>query len=108
MKRNALTPSERETLFFSLLRQVLQGEITEGELVRVLRRRVLGVSQSKYAALVGVSRSVLSMMERNEGTVSTSIREAILRPLGLHTCPWPIRKDHQKALLSPFEKKSTL
>lgn len=74
---------EREARLLALVRQLLAGEISEGRLLRTLRREVLGLSQDEYARLVGVSRRTLSDMEGDKGNVSVAVMNRVYRPLGL-------------------------
>ncbi|MDI5934421.1 helix-turn-helix transcriptional regulator [Halomonas kalidii] len=83
MKRREHTPDEREARLVSLTRQLLAGEISEGRLLRTLRREVLGLSQEDYARLVGVSRRTLSDMEGDKGNISLAVMNRVYRPLGL-------------------------
>ncbi|MBV8647116.1 MAG: hypothetical protein JOZ06_06885, partial [Paludibacterium sp.] len=54
-----LSPIERENVLADLLNQLLSGSISEGKLLRTLRKDVLGLSQDRYAQLVGISRRTL-------------------------------------------------
>lgn len=83
MKRRELMPDEREARLVALTRQLFAGEISEGRLLRTLRREVLGLSQEDYAHLVGVSRRTLSDMEGDKGNVSLAVMNRVYRPLGL-------------------------
>ncbi|TFH86581.1 helix-turn-helix domain-containing protein [Billgrantia azerbaijanica] len=83
MKPRHLDATEREERLIALTRQLWQGEITEGVLLRTLRREVLRLSQDEYAGLVGVSRRTLSDMERDKGNVSIEVMNRAFRPLGL-------------------------
>lgn len=78
-----LTPAEREALLLQLLQQLLGGQISEGQLLRTLRKEVLGLSQDGYAALVGISRRTLSDIERDTGSPSITLLNAVFKPLGL-------------------------
>ncbi|EWG99632.1 hypothetical protein [Halomonas sp. BC04] len=52
MKRRNLTPDEREEKLVEATRRLLAGEISEGDVLRILRRDVLGLNQNDYAELV--------------------------------------------------------
>lgn len=80
---NKPSPAERETLLIALLTQLFTGEITEGKLLRTLRKELLNMSQTEYAALVGVSRRTLSDIERDTGSPSLTVLNAIFKPFGL-------------------------
>ena len=49
---NKPSPAEREALLISLLTRLFDGTITEGELLRTLRKDLLNMSQTEYANLV--------------------------------------------------------
>lgn len=83
MKPRKLTADERETALMTLLRQFIQGNLTEGQLLRTLRREVLSLSQGDYADLVGISRRTLSDIERDTGNASLATMNRVFRPLGL-------------------------
>ncbi len=67
----------------ALLGQFYAGELTEGKLLRALRRDVLGLSQDRYATLVGISRRTLSDLEGDKGNATLEVINRAFRPLGL-------------------------
>ncbi|MFG6160494.1 helix-turn-helix transcriptional regulator [Halomonas sp. 1390] len=83
MKRDAMTPEAREAALLEQLHRLMRGELSEGQVLRHLRREVLGMSQGDYAALVGISRRTLSDIERDAGNASMASMERVFRPLGL-------------------------
>ncbi|PSJ48376.1 helix-turn-helix transcriptional regulator [Zobellella taiwanensis] len=80
---NKPSPAEREALLISLLTRLFDGTITEGELLRTLRKDLLNMSQTEYASLVGVSRRTLSDIERNVGSPTLAVVNAVFKPFGL-------------------------
>jgi len=94
-----LTPDEREALLLKLLRQLFHDEITEGTLLRTLRKQVLGMSQEEYADLVGVSRRTLSDIERNAGSPSLPVLNRVFRPFGLRAGLLPRNATFMQKLL---------
>ena len=78
-----LSPDEREALLIDLLLSLQQGKLTEGGLLRRLRKDILGMNQDEYAALVKVSRRTLSDIERDSGSRSLQVLDRVFRPLGL-------------------------
>ncbi|MBV1788329.1 helix-turn-helix domain-containing protein [Marinobacterium sp. D7] len=78
-----LTGQEREALLRKLLLQLYSGEISEGAMLRQLRKEVLGLTQERYAALVGISRRTLSEIERDKAQLTLSVYSAVFKPLGL-------------------------
>ncbi len=83
IRMKPLSGDEREALLITLLRAVQREELTEGELLRRLRKDVLDMSQDQYAALVKVSRRTLSDIERDAGNPSLPVLKRVFRPLGL-------------------------
>ncbi len=78
-----LTPQEREALLVTSLQKILDGELSEGKVLRQLRKEVLGMSQDQYAALVGVSRRTLSDIENDTGSQSIAVINSVFKPFGL-------------------------
>ena len=78
-------PQDRQPILIDLYLQYLKQEITTGELLKYLRKNVLGMSQEQYANFVGISRRTLSDIELNKGSLSQSIMDKVLKPLGLQT-----------------------
>ena len=76
-------PQDRQQILIDLYLQYLKREITTGELLKYLRKKVLGMSQEQYANFVGISRRTLSDIELNKGSLSQSIMDKVLKPLGL-------------------------
>lgn len=99
MKRETMTAAEREALLLSLLRRLYAEELSEGQLLRALRRQVLGLSQDDYARLVGVSRRTLSDIERDVASTSLSVLNRVFKPLGLRAGVMP----RQAALLQKLQ-----
>ena len=76
-------PQDRQQILIDLYLQYLKQEITTGELLKYLRKNVLGMSQEQYANFVGISRRTLSDIELNKGSLSQTIMDKVLKPLGL-------------------------
>ena len=66
-----------------MLNQLYAGAITEGELLKRVRRDVLNMSQTKHAELSGVSRRTISAFEQNSLPLSLSAYRALFKPIGL-------------------------
>jgi len=79
----SLSPQEREALLLQLLLQLAREEITQGELLRILRKRILHMNQEQYATLANVSRRTLSDIERDRGNQSLPVLTSVFKPLGL-------------------------
>lgn len=83
MSRAAGPTDDREAQLVRLLGELYTGTLTEGELLRRLRRDVLGLTQERYASLAGISRRTLSDLEGDKGNVTLGMMTRAFRPLGL-------------------------
>lgn len=79
----SLNTDQRQALLIELLRQHLQGELTQGEVLQQLRKQVLGFTQTRYAELVGVSRRTLTDIEQNKGSQTQSVINKVFKPFGI-------------------------
>ncbi|MFC0268049.1 helix-turn-helix transcriptional regulator [Kushneria aurantia] len=95
-----LSPQQRETLLFELLDQLFDEQITPGQLLKRLRREVLSMNQTEYAALASISRRTLSAIEtdRNQHTLDTFNRA--FRPFGLSIGLLPRDRHMRRKLLT--------
>jgi transcriptional regulator with XRE-family HTH domain len=87
----------------ALLERFYAGELTDGQLLRALRRDVLGLSQTRYAALVGISRRTLSDLEGDKGNVTLEVMNRVFRPLGLEVSLLPRKRVLLEQALTPTE-----
>lgn len=78
-----LNPLEREAFLRNCLQELLRGETSEGKILTRLRKKILGMNQSDYAVLVGLSRRTLSDIENDTGDQSLSVINAAFKPFGL-------------------------
>ncbi|TVQ73826.1 MAG: XRE family transcriptional regulator [Oceanospirillales bacterium] len=74
---------DREAALINALKQLYQGEMTEGALLRHLRKDILGLTQEQYASLVGISRRTLSDIELDRAQLTLSVMSKVYKPLGL-------------------------
>lgn len=72
-----------EQVLANLLNQLYNGELTEGELLREVRKEVLRLSQTEYAKLTGVSRRTISAFEQNKVSLSLTAYRLLFKPMGL-------------------------
>lgn len=92
---------DREAALVALLKSFYAGDLTEGQLLRALRRDVLGLNQSCYATLVGISRRTLSDIEGDKSNVTLEVKNRVYRPLGLEVSLLPRKRALlEQALLS--------
>lgn len=96
-------PADREAALVGLLREFYTGALTEGQLLRALRRDVLGLSQARYAELVGISRRTLSDLEGDKGNVTLAVMDRVFKPLGLQVGLLPRQRRLLDQALAPTE-----
>jgi transcriptional regulator with XRE-family HTH domain len=77
------TWDRREAHLVASLRRFYKGELSEGRLLRTLRKDALGLTQQRYADLAGISRRTLSDLEGDKGNVTVEVMTRAFRPLGL-------------------------
>lgn len=80
--KTTLSPQQRDQYRALILRQLWQGEITQGQALRRLRVEMLGLKQAQFAKLVGISLPSLSNLENDRATSTTLINKAF-KPFGL-------------------------
>ncbi|MCE7576637.1 helix-turn-helix domain-containing protein [Aliivibrio fischeri] len=83
--KKALLPkaNERNRVVNQIVKQLLFGELTQGQALKELRINVLGLKQDIYAKLVDVSRKTLSDIENDRGNYKTDILDKVFKPFGL-------------------------
>lgn len=96
-------PIDREAALVALLKRFYSGDLSDGQLLRALRRDVLGLSQTRYATLVGISRRTLSDLEGDKGNVTLEVKNRVFRPLGLEVSLLPRQRRLLAQVLGPFE-----
>ncbi len=92
---------DREAALVLLLQRYYAGELTDGQLLRALRREVLGLSQTRYSELVGISRRTLSDLEGDKGNVTLEVKSRVFRPLGLEVSLLPRKRSLLAQALEP-------
>lgn len=99
MRMKKLSIEEREELLRELLVKLHRGVIHEGDLLRKLRKEMLGMDQEGYASLIGISRRTLSAIERNTATPSMKTVDQVFRPFGLKMRLTPLNLGLQKQVV---------
>jgi len=107
MKQN-LTADQRESIALSCLSLALKGQLSEGKLIAQLRRQLLGMNQSEFAELTGVSRRVLSDIENDRGTATAATLNAVLEPFGLRLGILPTSLSLTQQLFESFNAETGL
>lgn len=89
--RAPLSPVKRSEAEKALQEQLQNNEVSIGEAVRRIRKEWLGISQSSYARMVGVSATTLGLLERDDGRATMETLQRVLKPLGYRLTIAPIR-----------------
>ncbi|MGC7890737.1 helix-turn-helix transcriptional regulator [Vibrio anguillarum] len=95
----AVSAAERKTEANKIIKQLLLGELTQGQALKNLRINILGLKQDVFARLVDVSRKTLSDIENDRGSYNTEILNKVFKPFGLKVGLLPSSPDTLKSLL---------
>lgn len=82
-RSDVLPATLRKTFIANVAAALLTGEVTQGEALRSLRMKVVGLKQAEYATLVGVSRRTVSDFENDSGVTKTDVINKLFKPFGL-------------------------
>ncbi len=66
------------------------GELSQGQLLKYLRKQFLGISQGEFAETVGVSRRTLTDIESDKGSPAQAIINKVFEPFGVQASLAPI------------------
>ena len=108
MKRAALSATEREDFLRQQLLQTLTGRISEGELLRRLRKGILGLNQSEFAKIAGIARRSLSDLENDRGPATSATLNAAFGIFGIRLGLLPMNAELTKLLFSDFQAEEEL
>ncbi|MCR9421350.1 helix-turn-helix transcriptional regulator [Vibrio sp. RM-69-4] len=95
----AVSAAERKTEANKIIKQLLLGELTQGQALKNLRINILGLKQDVFARLVDVSRKTLSDIDNDRGSYNTEILNKVFKPFGLKVGLLPSSPDALKSLL---------
>ncbi len=82
--QQVLSIEDRRAFIDKITLQVMQGELTPGAALKILRQQVLGLKQDSFSKMVGVSRRVISDVENNSGNYSLDKLNKLFSPFGMH------------------------
>jgi len=88
--KSTSTDEQKQNLLIDLLRQHILGELTQGQLLKYLRKQFLGISQSEFADKVGVSRRTLTDIELDKGSPAQAVINKVFEPFGVKSSLAPI------------------
>ncbi|MDM7862089.1 helix-turn-helix transcriptional regulator [Alteromonas sp. ASW11-36] len=83
MKSILQSATEREKLLLEGYRNFMLGKLTRGQLLRQLRKSVLGMNQTAFAQLAGVSRRSLTQIENDACDFSEETLNRVFKIFGL-------------------------
>ncbi|KZN13130.1 hypothetical protein OA79_13170 [Marinomonas sp. TW1] len=95
-----LTQDEQKIATQDVIKRLLMGDLSQGEALRELRVKVLGLRQEAYTELTGVSRKTLSEVENDKGNYTAEILNKMFKPFQLKVSLVPESSDDLKTLLS--------
>ena len=96
---------DRQQLLIDLYKKYLIGEITLGQLLSYLRKNVLGLTQEKYATMVGISRRTLTDIEQDKGQLTQVVLDKVFKPLGLKVGLVPIHEHVVRKVLQSSDNQ---
>lgn len=88
--KSILTEEQKQNLLIDLIRQHMLGELSQGQLLKYLRKHFLHMNQTEFASLVGVSRRTLTDIEQDKGSPAQSIINKVFEPFGVKSSLAPI------------------
>ncbi|MCL1044938.1 helix-turn-helix domain-containing protein [Shewanella electrodiphila] len=99
-KRKNIFSSDKDEIMLNVCQSMILGEITTGVGLKRLRVELLSINQEQYAKMVGVTRKILSEIERDKSKVSTTVLNQVLRGVGLSLVVLPRDKFLQSKLIN--------
>ncbi|SBS26340.1 Helix-turn-helix domain protein [Marinomonas spartinae] len=78
-----LVDDDKQKTMQRIIKQLIMGDISQGEALKILRIQVLGLKQEDFATLVGVSRKTLSENENDKGNYTADIVNKLFQPFDL-------------------------
>ncbi|PKF49087.1 helix-turn-helix transcriptional regulator [Enterovibrio nigricans] len=97
--KTSVDAAERKNVANKIIKQLLFGELTQGQALKALRINVLGLKQDVYAKLVDISRKTLSDIENDRGSYKTDILNKAFKPFGLKVGLLPSSTNALRSLL---------
>lgn len=85
MNDTVFAAEKRQQRLLELYTQYLKGHIDRGDILRLLRKQVLGMNQTEFCELVGISRRSLTSIENNEAGNNEEVLNKAFKIFGLKT-----------------------
>ncbi|WP_318520636.1 helix-turn-helix transcriptional regulator [Photobacterium leiognathi] len=92
------SPSERKNKINAIVKQLIFGQLSQGNALKKLRIEILGLKQDVFAKMVGVSRKTISDIENDRGHFKADILDKVFKPFGLKIGLIPSSPEALKAL----------
>ncbi|MDO9475407.1 MAG: helix-turn-helix transcriptional regulator [Pseudohongiella sp.] len=105
---SALDAGQREAYLREQLGLALTGQISEGELLKRLRKALTGMNQAEFAGLAKISRRSLSDLENDRGVATTALVNAAFSVFGLRLALLPMNADLTKVVCADFQVHDNL
>jgi transcriptional regulator with XRE-family HTH domain len=103
LKKLELSPTGREDYLRENLLLNLTGKISEGTLLKRLRKDLLGMSQSEFCKLAGISRRSLSDIENDRGPSTSMTLNTVFGIFGLRLSLLPMNAELTKLVCADFQ-----
>ena len=81
-KLKAVSPIERAGLEHAFRIKMLRGEMTPGQGLRFIRKKLLGLSRTQYSDYCRITKDALKRIEKDDDTVALGDIKKALAPLG--------------------------
>lgn len=98
-KSSPISPTDRKHVMQNIVKDMMFGNLTQGEALKALRLNILSLKQEAFANLVSVSRKTISDIENDKGNYSSHIINKVFKPFGLKVSLVPTSLQMMKELL---------
>ncbi|MCL1049545.1 helix-turn-helix domain-containing protein [Shewanella abyssi] len=98
-KRENITSNSKDELILDTCHALMAKEITTGQALKKLRVSLLSINQDEYAKMVGLTRKVISEIERDKSKSNVDVLNQSLRGVGLNIAILPRDKFLQEQVL---------
>lgn len=103
-----LNAEQREAYLREQLGLALLGQISEGELLKRLRKTVTNMNQDDFAKLAKIGRRSLSDLENDRGTATTALVNAAFSAFGLRLALLPMNAGLTQEVCADFQVHKNL
>ncbi|MBN7821668.1 helix-turn-helix transcriptional regulator [Bowmanella yangjiangensis] len=93
MKEKIIAQPIQQEIILELLAAYQRQELSTGQILKILRKDIMEMSQTEYAKMIGISRRTLSDLEQDLGSPTFHIFNAAFKPFGLQAGLVPLFKN---------------